>query len=211
MSSSDSQQDSETHCTKGLEIIKDETIGNSNSEENLTNEDGSDTEEEDDDIFVPEGSYAQLDDEEANTAQLPDIHEPGDHANVDLDRILDERINAEMVQRQFKQEKSKTEEIQAQERNANTNANHSNMQLVSPPIEVDIYSSKQKAMPAEHVQQIKDIMAGIQLSDAAIPEWAKRIPERAWMPGRKQQPEQSSSPRFTDVSDPTTDPKDSTS
>ncbi|KAJ2841022.1 hypothetical protein GGI22_008090, partial [Coemansia erecta] len=186
----------------------DETIASSDS---VTNEDDDNS---DDDIFVPEGSYAQLDDDEINEAnafcQHSGMQEPGENANFDLARILDERINAELAQRQVQEkEKSKVDETQSQELAPDVDTDHSTVQLTSP-IEVDIDSPKQKAMPAEHVQQIKDIMAGIQLSDSAIPEWAERVPEQTWMPRRKKQPAQPSSLGFTDLPDSTADAKDST-
>ncbi|KAJ2558188.1 hypothetical protein EV175_000920 [Coemansia sp. RSA 1933] len=186
MSSTDSLSGDQAHYASGPGTIEDEPVVHS----------------EDDAIFVPEGSYAQLDDaydeiDEASTNQPSDTVEIEEHNNIDLDRILDERISADIARRQS-QEKATTDHA---EQNANIDAGHTSTQLASP-IEVNINSSGQKAMPAEHVRQIKDIMAGIQLSDAAIPEWAKRVPEQAWMPRRKQQPSHPSSPCFTDLPDP---------
>ncbi|KAJ2758720.1 hypothetical protein H4S06_002571 [Coemansia sp. BCRC 34490] len=208
------------------EAVGDEIETNSGPEPNPPSE--SEEGPDDEDIFVPEASYAPLEDDidydgdenddggsnESSKVQLSDAQAEMSEDQVDaidLDRILEDRINAEIAKRSSPEEKERTA--------TNTtlseagDAGGSSSRHLDPrslaPMEIDIGSSKDKAMmSAETVQTIKNIMAGIQLSDAAIPGWAKRVPEDAWMPRRKQQSSQQqppslSPPCFTDLPDPT--------
>ncbi|KAJ2507141.1 hypothetical protein GGI11_006440 [Coemansia sp. RSA 2049] len=184
---------------------------------------------DDEDIFVPEASYAPLEDDidyandgdendddygsnKSNKVQLSDAQAEmtEDQADaIDLDRILEDRINAEIAKRSSPEEKKRatTNTTFAGAGDAGGSSRHLDPRSLAP-MEIDIGSSKDKAiMSAETAQTIKNIMAGIQLSDAAIPGWAKRVPEDAWMPRRKQQPPQQppslSSPCFADLTGPT--------
>ncbi|KAJ2726338.1 hypothetical protein GGI07_000650 [Coemansia sp. Benny D115] len=85
---------------------------------------------------------------------------------IDLDRILDARMDAELRQRSLTNKQKQGEAMPASKRKG--------------PLEVRVV----ERMSAEHVAQIKDIMKGIQLGDSAIPEWAKSVPESSWMPTR---------------------------
>ncbi|KAI9506961.1 hypothetical protein GGI25_000017 [Coemansia spiralis] len=159
--------------------------------------------DDDDSIFVADNDYAPLDDDDNIIDEANKIHEqePVDNDDssfdIDLSRIIDERINAELA-----------------EKRPNTTLNDDSLHYSAPsnitPIEVTVDSSKQMAMSGEHVKQIKDIMAGIQLSDKAIPEWAKRVPERKWMPRRRQPESPPSPPLFTDLDDQASKRKDDT-
>ncbi|KAJ2319842.1 hypothetical protein IWW52_001734 [Coemansia sp. RSA 2704] len=158
---------------------------------------GSSGEEE---IFVAEAGYAQLSDSDDNgldnDALPPDgpgqrlddafeCHEFGPaarnpaHIAAELARAIDERLFSELEEKhdesldQESLDKSIDSPAELPERAASTG-----------PIEVDIARSSSR-MPAEHISQIKSVMAGIRLNDSAIPEWAKRVPESAWMPKRK--------------------------
>ncbi|GAA5803627.1 hypothetical protein EDC94DRAFT_585261 [Helicostylum pulchrum] len=48
------------------------------------------------------------------------------------------------------------------------------------PLNIDVDSSA--SLKPETSDLIKSIMANIQLSDEAVPDWAKKIPESAWLP-----------------------------
>ncbi|KAJ2773897.1 hypothetical protein IWQ57_001076 [Coemansia nantahalensis] len=120
----------------------------------------------DDEILVAETGYAQLcddgsgDDEAGHDATLPHLG--------DLERAIDQRLHAETAERCSEEpERTAPPTREAPE-------------AARGPITV----ATTDEMPAEHVAQIRHIMAGIQLSEDATPEWAKRIPESAWMPRR---------------------------
>ncbi|KAJ2507816.1 hypothetical protein H4217_008702, partial [Coemansia sp. RSA 1939] len=198
---------------------------NSGPEPNLPSE--SEEDPDDEDIFVPEASYAPLEDDidydgdknddgsnKSSKVQLSDAQAEMSEDQVDaidLDRILEDRINAEIAKRSSPEEKERatTNTTFAEAGDAGGSSSRHLDPRPLAPMEIDIGSSKDKAiMSAETVQTIKNIMAGIQLSDAAIPGWAKRVPEDAWMPRRKQQSSQQpppslSPPCFTDLPDPT--------
>ncbi|KAI9365216.1 hypothetical protein BD770DRAFT_406462 [Pilaira anomala] len=54
------------------------------------------------------------------------------------------------------------------------------VQDIQDPFTIEVSSSD--SLNPETTDLIKSIMANIQLSDEAIPEWAKKIPESAWLP-----------------------------
>ncbi|KAJ2599378.1 hypothetical protein GGF39_002254 [Coemansia sp. RSA 1721] len=166
---------------------------------------GSDPEEEDDDeegqaIFVAEDLYAPLEDhvdehdshlfdnDAFATSRLP----PSTHTllknpsriPIDLEQFLDDRIDQEIARKEgtvFTAAAAVSEESLT---TADTDLKETAGRFSdkSRPLEVNVSAP----MSAEHISQIKDIMAGIQLSKAAIPEWAKRVPESSWMPKRRQ-------------------------
>ncbi|GAA5809740.1 hypothetical protein MFLAVUS_003153 [Mucor flavus] len=51
---------------------------------------------------------------------------------------------------------------------------------VQDPLHIEVDSSA--SLKPETSDLIKSIMANIQLSDEAVPDWAKKIPESAWLP-----------------------------
>ncbi|KAJ2663012.1 hypothetical protein IWW48_001529 [Coemansia sp. RSA 1200] len=220
----DDNNDSNADSGRKPETAGDVVETNSGPEPNLPSE--SEEDPDDEDIFVPEASYAPLEDDidydddenddddgsnESNKVQLSDAQtEMIEHQvdAIDLDRILEDRINAEIAKRSSPEDKERnTTTINISDAGDAGDSSRDLNPCSLAPMEIDIGSSKDKTiMSAETVQTIKNIMAGIQLSDAAIPEWAKRVPEDAWMPRRKQQSPQQpplSSPCFTDLPDPT--------
>ncbi|PIA14180.1 hypothetical protein COEREDRAFT_99131 [Coemansia reversa NRRL 1564] len=157
------------------------------------------------DLFVAENEYVQLsDDVEAlgdGTQLDPTVNDLDDafnckgnkYANIsmaarfstDLEQAIDDRLFLELEERQQRYSGDKKENqtnylvdsVETNEVGLKSKEQHH-------PIRVDIQETKNK-MPAEDVEQIKSIMAGIQLSEKAIPLWACRIPESEWMPQRK--------------------------
>ncbi|KAJ2865898.1 hypothetical protein GGH94_001895 [Coemansia aciculifera] len=184
-------------------------IGSSNSIDELAESFASDgdsqssddeEDEEEGSIFVAEEAYAPLDDADedssdsqdgATRANIDDAFQCRDAANsattvadaaitnfdkqipFDFEQELDGRIEAELAAKQSLE----ANVVSSQEpRDAST-------PLSLAPIEVVVGRSGK--MSDEHIGQIKSIMAGIQLSDAAIPEWSRRVPEGSWMPRRR--------------------------
>ncbi|KAJ1645396.1 hypothetical protein J3B02_000951 [Coemansia erecta] len=161
----------------------------SNREEDTTDEE---QDEDQQDIFVAEDLYVPLDDSQdgdasdrINDAFATDRASPIMHTHlenparvpIDLERLLDERMEEEIAR---KTKESDTVFYAAA--NVDSQAIADATCLKPGPLEISI----KKPMSAEHVNQIKDIMAGIRLSEAAIPEWAKRVPESSWIPKRRQ-------------------------
>ncbi|CAG8608310.1 2279_t:CDS:2 [Acaulospora morrowiae] len=50
------------------------------------------------------------------------------------------------------------------------------------PENLQIYTSEEERIPDDDLTAINSIMKNIQIPDSAIPEWAKVIPEEAWLP-----------------------------
>ncbi|CAG8456320.1 15132_t:CDS:2 [Acaulospora morrowiae] len=50
------------------------------------------------------------------------------------------------------------------------------------PENLQIYTSEVERIPDDDLAVINSIMKNIQIPDSAIPEWAKVIPEEAWLP-----------------------------
>ncbi|KAJ2501156.1 hypothetical protein GGH96_002188 [Coemansia sp. RSA 1972] len=176
------------------------------SEDHFQSDSGSDDEE----IFVAEADYVQLsdddDDDDSDNAQQPDAasKDLDDAFNccnldtattsnpvripIDLEHAIDERLFSELEEKHSSElnqdvpEKSTTGSIPD-----TSTGHHSN--TVLKPLKIDLASSGSQ-MSAEHIDQIKNIMAGIKLGDNAIPDWAKHVPESAWMP-KRQTPESS--------------------
>ncbi|KAJ1965220.1 hypothetical protein GGI12_000908 [Dipsacomyces acuminosporus] len=160
-------------------------------------EDGNESGEYDDVLFVPEDEYMPLDDDDDDDdddgGDVPDDdnQDTSSQANLgpdfalNIDSLLDQKMD----------ELAEAFEIRQQQASALV---HSTQPVDSsepppppPPPAVDIVPMEvsidsKSRMPKEHIDQIKSIMAGIQISDHAIPEWAKRVPESAWAPKRKE-------------------------
>ncbi|OAD08143.1 hypothetical protein MUCCIDRAFT_76938 [Mucor lusitanicus CBS 277.49] len=51
---------------------------------------------------------------------------------------------------------------------------------IKDPLQIDVAEADQ--LQPETSDLIKSIMSNIKLSEDAIPEWAKKIPEEAWLP-----------------------------
>ncbi|CAG8592343.1 9052_t:CDS:2 [Funneliformis mosseae] len=47
---------------------------------------------------------------------------------------------------------------------------------------LQIHTTEQEKIPEDDLTIINSIMKNIKLPDSAIPEWAKSIPEEAWLP-----------------------------
>ncbi|KAJ2003144.1 hypothetical protein H4R26_003223 [Coemansia thaxteri] len=152
--------------------------------------------EDEDSIFVAEDEYAPLEDTDSSTehsaagaAAIDDKFQcpPADMAPsdaqqlpFDLEQELDSRIEADIAAKQ----RHETVDAAGLRSDSNGACGTSTAQLhCAAPIEVGV--SRVEKMSDEHIGQIKSIMAGIQLSDGAIPEWSRRVPEGAWMPRRK--------------------------
>ncbi|KAJ2489821.1 hypothetical protein IWW37_003665 [Coemansia sp. RSA 2050] len=169
--------------------------------EALASDDDSQSSDDDDDedgsIFVAEESYARLSDADedspgATSADLDDAFQCRAAASaattvkadpipsfdkqvpLDFEQELDDRIEAELAAKQSLQANA-AKHLEA------SDVSRTPRSLV--PMEVAVERSNK--MSDEHIDQIKSIMAGIQLSDAAIPEWSRRVPEGSWMPRRR--------------------------
>ncbi|KAJ2852319.1 hypothetical protein IWW36_000462 [Coemansia brasiliensis] len=131
-----------------------------------------------DDLFVAEVGYEQLDDEDSDENQL--------EIAADLERTIDERLFSDL--------EAKHKSCEADKQHTHTNVASSAEAYPAAttvmPLQVDIAESGSQMSP-KHIDQIKSIMANVHLSDKAIPEWAKRVPEHAWMPKRKKDPDPS--------------------
>ncbi|KAJ2055920.1 hypothetical protein GGI17_006453 [Coemansia sp. S146] len=185
-------------------------IGSSNSIDELAESYASDgdnqssddeEDEEEGSIFVAEEAYAPLDDADedssdsqdgATRANIDDAFQCRDAANpattvadaaisnfdkqipFDFEQELDGRIEAELAAKQS---------LEANVVSSQEPRDVSSTPLSLAPMEVVVGRSDK--MSDEHIGQIKSIMAGIQLSDAAIPEWSRRVPEGSWMPRRR--------------------------
>ncbi|KAJ2254268.1 hypothetical protein GGI13_002256 [Coemansia sp. RSA 455] len=154
--------------------------------------------EEEGSIFVAEEAYAPLDDADEDNSDLSvgtaganidgafqcrDAANPATTAAIpnfdkqipfDFEQALEDRIEAELAAKQSLE----ANVVSSQEAPGASSTPHS-----LTPIEVVVGRSDK--MSDEHIGQIKSIMAGIQLSDAAIPEWSRRVPEGSWMPRRR--------------------------
>ncbi|KAJ2345775.1 hypothetical protein GGF43_005137, partial [Coemansia sp. RSA 2618] len=155
----------------------------------------SDSSSEDEEIFVAEADYMQLSD--GNEGNLDDSTHQPEAANsglddafechdldpaastipqripVDLERAIDERLFSELEEKHSPALKQEA----AQESAAGSDKPKVQYSNAAPrPVKVDVSSSGPR-MSAEQVDHIKSIMAGIRLSDDAIPDWAKRVPE----------------------------------
>ncbi|KAJ2652599.1 hypothetical protein IWW40_001085 [Coemansia sp. RSA 1250] len=145
------------------------------------NANGSCSESDIDDIFVAEGGYEQLDDEDGE--QLDGEDDEQLEIATDLERAIDERLFSDLEAQHVHCEADK-QQLPGNDAEARPSA------ATVVPLQVDVAESGSR-MPPEHIDQIKSIMANVQLSDKAIPEWAKRVPEHAWMPKRKKDPDPS--------------------
>ncbi|KAJ1664390.1 hypothetical protein GGF38_003097 [Coemansia sp. RSA 25] len=167
----------------GISSISSSNTADDDTKESASGSDsGSDEEEEDEEdepsIFVAEEAYAPLDDDDGVNEVSSDLPSSIDDAfqcrstatadaiPADIEQELDNRIEAELATKQALE----TKPVRSQRR-------------IDPPMEVTVGRSDK--MSDEHIGQIKSIMAGIQLSDAAIPEWSRRVPEGSWMPRRR--------------------------
>ncbi|KAJ1855790.1 hypothetical protein LPJ73_002286 [Coemansia sp. RSA 2703] len=132
-------------------------------------------------LFVPEDEYMPLEEDDEidsdtfNSNRIPQ----------DLERMLDERLDAEMDLKSMPaadntEHKASSTPITKSEEDV---AEHK-----PDPLQVTVAAP----MSAEHINHIRNVMAGIQLNEDAIPEWAKRVPESAWMPRRQEQQQQDS-------------------
>ncbi|KAJ2380053.1 hypothetical protein GGI05_006435, partial [Coemansia sp. RSA 2603] len=125
-------------------------------------------------MFVPEDEYMPLEEDDEidsdtfNPSRIPQ----------DLERMLDERLDAEMDLKSMPIADNT-------EHKASTSITKSEdtAERKPDPLQVTVAAP----MSAEHISQIRNVMAGIQLNEDAIPEWAKRVPESAWMPRRQEQ------------------------
>ncbi|KAJ2805485.1 hypothetical protein H4R20_002072 [Coemansia guatemalensis] len=167
-------------------------------------------ENDDEDIFVAENEYVQLrDDGEASgeEGRLDSTSKDLDDAfslkedsyastsmatriPIDIEQAIDDRLFSELEERQQRHsDDSKDGQVNhpadnGETRNIDPTTKDKQQQQQQQPIQVDISGGANK-MSAEHVEQIKSIMAGIQLNENAIPPWARRVPESEWMPQRK--------------------------
>ncbi|KAJ2132878.1 hypothetical protein IW136_005025 [Coemansia sp. RSA 678] len=165
------------------------------SEGHFQSDSGSDDEE----IFVAEADYVQLsDDDDDDNARQPDTpnKDLGDAFNpsnldaattsnpvripIDLEHAIDERLFSELEEKHSADLNQDVSEKTTADSIPDTSTGHTVLQ----PLQIDLASSGSQ-MSAEHVDQIKNIMAGIKLGDNAIPDWAKHVPESAWMPRRQ--------------------------
>ncbi|KAJ2810762.1 hypothetical protein GGI24_006951 [Coemansia furcata] len=171
--------------------------------EGFASDDDSESSEGDDEvsIFVAEEAYAPLDDADedglnmvvgAASANIDDAFQCRDATNpaatvatpaapsfdkqmpFDFEQELDDRIEAGLAAKE-----SKAADVVSNQAPCDASGITPNL----TPIEVVVGRSDK--MSDEHIDQIKSIMAGIQLSDAAIPEWSRRVPEGSWMPRRR--------------------------
>ncbi|KAJ1726196.1 hypothetical protein LPJ61_005356 [Coemansia biformis] len=124
--------------------------------------------ESDGELFVSETGYAQLCDDDDGDDSFPGTMD-------ELERAIDECLHSELAGQ--RDASPRPVDAKGAPGIGGPGANHG-------PIRVDT-SEIGGRMPAEHADQIRRIMAGIQLSESAVPEWAKRVPEGAWMPTRK--------------------------
>ncbi|KAJ1926999.1 hypothetical protein EC988_010258, partial [Linderina pennispora] len=148
------------------------------SEDECAGDSDSDSDSDfDEPVFVDEDSYVPLDDE------CDDADEPDSADSAGLDISIEREIDARMHQELF----SDLDTSGAVDERAGP-ASAAGQQLPQMarqirPLEVDVARSTR--MAADHIDQIKSIMAGIHISNHGIPEWAKIVPEGAWMPRRK--------------------------
>ncbi|KAI8322773.1 hypothetical protein GQ54DRAFT_297172 [Martensiomyces pterosporus] len=166
---------------------KDEDKGEDKDED----EDG-DEDEDEDALFVPEDEYAPLNDGDDDADNIDSdggacdfiAHaiNGGSHTASSLDLMLERKMDELAASFQVQQQASSDDTAIADKDTASASTTPPQAPEQIAPIEVRIDSKNR--MPAEHIDQIKGIMAGIQISDQAIPEWAKRVPESAWMPKR---------------------------
>ncbi|KAJ2745426.1 hypothetical protein GGI20_002180 [Coemansia sp. BCRC 34301] len=129
-------------------------------------------------IFVAEEAYAPLEDDAADEVgpdspssiddafQCRSAPASTDIVGFDLEQELDSRITAELAAKRTLEPDT-----------------FATQRSIASPMEVSV--GRGDKMSDEHIGQIKNIMAGIQLSDTAIPEWSRRIPEGLWMPRRR--------------------------
>ncbi|KAJ1848509.1 hypothetical protein H4R99_004114 [Coemansia sp. RSA 1722] len=176
----------------GISLNKDKELSGCDPEEE-------DNDEEDQAIFVAEDLYAPLEDHDDEhdshlfdndafaTSRLPPsahtLLKNSSRIPIDLEQFLDDRIDQEIALKEgtvFAAAAVSEESLTTADRDLKETAGRFSDK--SRPLEVNVSAP----MSAEHISQIKDIMAGIQLSKAAIPEWAKRVPESSWMPKRRQ-------------------------
>ncbi|KAJ1950600.1 hypothetical protein FBU59_000598 [Linderina macrospora] len=147
-------------------------------------EDDSDSDfDADEPVFVPEEQYVPLDDEYEPLGDEGSNGGNGDDSeSVDVDINIEREIEARMHQELFSDldTSSAVDEPASQAAPA---AQLPQMARQIRPLEVDVAHGSR--MTADHVDQIKGIMAGIHISNHGIPEWAKIVPESAWMPKRK--------------------------
>ncbi|KAJ2079904.1 hypothetical protein H4R24_003469 [Coemansia sp. RSA 988] len=156
-------------------------------------------------IFVAENEYVRLSDDgevsggeeqlELTAKNLGDAvnYREGCSANagiptcnpVDLELAIDQRLFSELEETQRRNsDNSRDGKATSLEDGNETKNIEATASGIEQQIQVDITDAASK-MSTEQVEQIKSIMAGIQLSDNAIPPWARRIPENKWMPQRK--------------------------
>ncbi|KAJ2838513.1 hypothetical protein J3B01_001331 [Coemansia erecta] len=172
------------------------------SEDHFQSDSGSDDEE----IFVAEADYVQLSDDDGNdndndnarqpdapNKDLDDTFNPSNldaattsnpvRIPIDLEHAIDERLFSELEEKYSADLNQDVSEKTTADSIPDTSTDHYS-NTVLQPLQVDLASSGSQ-MSAEHVDQIKNIMAGIKLGDNAIPDWAKHVPESAWMPRRQ--------------------------
>ncbi|KAJ2156219.1 hypothetical protein GGF46_005339 [Coemansia sp. RSA 552] len=161
------------------------------------------SETSDDEIFVSEGEaeYVQLSDNgdvnsDESAGSLDDAFEVQrsrednvPEMTIDLGQAIDQRLFSELEERHAGSAHEHTAPTALKlptsgEEDGPTSEENNVSAWNVGPIQVDVKAPGRR-MPAEHVDQIKNIMAGVKLSNGAVPEWAKRIPEEAWMPRRK--------------------------
>ncbi|KAJ1859202.1 hypothetical protein GGH12_002914 [Coemansia sp. RSA 1822] len=168
----------------------------------------SDSGSDDEDIFVAEADYVQLsdDDDDNDNAQQPDSanKDLDDAFNchgldatttsnpvripIDLEHAIDERLFSELEEKHSSELNQDMPNKTTADSIPDTSTDH-HSNAVLQPLQIDLASSGSH-MSTEHIDQIKNIMAGIKLGDNAIPDWAKHVPESAWMP-KRQTPESS--------------------
>ncbi|KAJ2909070.1 hypothetical protein GGI21_002250 [Coemansia aciculifera] len=157
-----------------------DTIEPAEDSDTVSDEEDEEGGDEDDvSIFVAEEAYAPLVDDDDTDSVTPALPASIDDAfqchstttanaiPFDIEQELDSRIEAELAAKQ------------TLEASSTFSKRHS----LAAPIEVAV--GRGDKMSDEHIGQIKSIMAGIHLSDAAIPEWSRRVPEGTWMPRRR--------------------------
>ncbi|KAI7825008.1 hypothetical protein BX661DRAFT_185093 [Kickxella alabastrina] len=154
--------------------------------------DPSDTESdtEDEGLFVAEDEYAPLqeDSESENQDDIADTIETHSHMSVhipslnriplDLECALDKRMEDELA----RQKSPTTTPIDAPPGVTADTAVVGDSDARSKPLEIKVA----EPMSAEHIDHIKRVMAGIQICPDAVPEWARRVPESAWIPKRSE-------------------------